>query len=588
MGSYLKFGSYLRLVSFLRMIKKETVCKICIVLAITATYVIQAVAIAHGVAAVFQHQSIAQIAVFPAVAGVAILVRGFLVRLNEAYSRTMAAKVKGHIRDTLLEKLLLLGPGYQSRKRSGNMTSLITDGVEAMEPFLVNYLPQVFVALITVSVLVAYIMTLDWLIGLIVLIAVIVAVIGPHLTLPFVSNSTIRYWQSYAVLNSQYIDSMQGMNTLKVFNASRAKGKELGENAYQFYRDSLRSTTYSLIDSAVIILFIAIGSSISVAMGAWHTSFGTLAAVNLSVILFLVPECVRPITDLNGFWHASYLGFSVAEQFYEILDEPVKVQENESPICGWKQIEDALPSVVLENVSFTYEGKDEEALSGINFKIEPGQAVAVVGKSGSGKSTLVSLLLRFYDVSAGRILFCGHDLRDYSLEFLRSKIAVVFQDTYLFYGTLEENLKIAKPDATFEEIVAAAKIANAHQFIMDFPGGYATIVGERGATLSGGERQRIAIARAVLKDAPFLILDEATSSVDAANEKLIKEALDKLMVNRTTMIIAHRLSTIKNAKRIFVLEKGHLVEAGTHQELIHRHNIYAQLIELQQAGGGAD
>ena len=199
---------------------------------------------------------------------------------------------------------------------------------------------------------------------------------------------------------------------------------------------------------------------------------------------------------------------------------------------------------------------------------------------------MVNLLMRFYDVDKGKIVFDGHDVKEYDITELRKNIAVVFQDTYLFYGTIAENLRMCKPDATQEELENAAKAANCHGFISALPDGYNTIVGERGATLSGGERQRIAIARAVLKDAPFLILDEATSSVDAASEREIQQALDRLMENRTTMIIAHRLSTVKNADKIYVLENGFAVEEGSHDELIHKNGVYRRLVEAQAASGG--
>lgn len=220
-------------------------------------------------------------------------------------------------------------------------------------------------------------------------------------------------------------------------------------------------------------------------------------------------------------------------------------------------------------------------MAGLTFAVRPGETVAVVGRSGAGKSTIVNLLLRFVAPQHGRVLVGGHDITELTAESLRARIAVVSQDTYLFRATVAENLRLARPDATDEQLVAAARAANAHEFIATLPEGYATLIGERGLTLSGGQRQRLAIARALLKDAPILVLDEATSSVDAENEAGIGAALDRLSVGRTTLVIAHRLNTVRNAERILVLAGGQLVEQGTHDELLARRGTYAALVAAQ-------
>jgi ABC-type multidrug transport system fused ATPase/permease subunit len=278
------------------------------------------------------------------------------------------------------------------------------------------------------------------------------------------------------------------------------------------------------------------------------------------------------------------LGFSVADQLYAVLDAPITIKESEGNIDQSKS--NKLPKMEFKNVSFSYSEDAELALSNVNMGIKAGKTVAIVGRSGSGKSTMVNLLLRFFDVNSGEIYIDDIDIRDYNLSYLRDQIAVVFQDTYLFYGTVEKNLLMAKPDATKEEIVAATKAANAHSFIEKLPNGYNTVVGERGATLSGGEKQRIAIARAILKDAPVLVLDEATSNVDVESERLIQKAMTNLTRNRTTVIIAHRLSTIENADKIYVLNKGNVTERGTHSVLINNDGEYANLVRTQQNAGG--
>lgn len=289
---------------------------------------------------------------------------------------------------------------------------------------------------------------------------------------------------------------------------------------------------------------------------------------------------MKPLNDLNTYWHGSYLGLSVAEELFEVLDEPVTIKDGKTTCC----FSDTLPEIQLKDLTFRYEKEGYDVLKHVDMKMEAGKVTAIVGKSGSGKSTIVNLLLRFYDYDSGTILVGEKSLKEYASQSFRSQIAVVFQESYLFYGTVRENIKMARPDASDYAVEQAAKTANAHDFIMELPQGYDTVVGERGATLSGGERQRIAIARAILKDAPILILDEATSSVDLKNEKEIQEALERCMQGRTTVVIAHRLSAVVKADRIYVLEQGRLAGSGTHAELLSNNKVYQGLVKAQNYG----
>jgi ABC-type multidrug transport system fused ATPase/permease subunit len=446
--------------------------------------------------------------------------------------------------------------------------------------------PQIITIAISGLAIGLYLATLDLVTGAVAIGAMILCVGVPYLTVPLVSKSIVSYWRSYAVLNSQYVDSMQGLTTLKAFNANLEKGRELAGNAWDFYRKALVSTTYSLIDSWLMNLLTAVASLVTVALAAYRTELGLIEIASVSVFLFLANECARPMVDLNNFWHNSFLGLSVAEELFSIVDVPIKVVEKSDP--NTTALNSALPTVELKGVSFSYfDEKGRDVLNEVSLKIEPGGQAAVVGRSGAGKSTIVSLLLRFYDVGDGAILYNGVDVKDYSISYLQSKVAVVFQETYLFEGTVLENILMARPQAPKKEAIEAAKLANAHDFIVGLPHGYETMLGERGARLSGGERQRLAIARAFLKNANFLILDEATSSVDAKSELLIQRALEKLTKNRTTLIIAHRLSTIKNADVIFVLDNGRLCESGQHDELIERKGIYYRLVNSQISEGAS-
>jgi len=274
-------------------------------------------------------------------------------------------------------------------------------------------------------------------------------------------------------------------------------------------------------------------------------------------------------------------GQAAAEGIFALLQAEPEVVNNPAKCDGSAREH---PTLAFEGVSFAYADREAPAVRDLTFTANPGQAIALVGPSGAGKTTVVSLLLRFFDPIEGRITLDGVDVRDFDLADLRRRFAVVAQDTYLFHGTVEDNLRMAKPDATEDELRDAARAANAHRFISALPQGYATKIGERGLKLSGGQRQRLAIARALLKDAPILVLDEATSSVDAASEHAIQEALERLMVGRTTLIIAHRLSTIKNADRILVLEGGEIVEEGNHRSLLQSAGMYRRLVGIQNEG----
>src|SRR2546422_300415 len=347
-----------------------------------------------------------------------------------------------------------------------------------------------------------------------------------------------------------------------------------------------RSTTWVLgtntLARGITDTGIAGGAAVALGWGAYRVRAGEMDLSVLLVILMLGVEVFRPLRELRVLLHQGMLGLSAAQGIFSILDAQPAVRDGAAPPVGRRRL---VPTVEFDRVTFAYPGGRHPAHEGLSFTVGAGERVGIVGPSGSGKSTIARLLLRFYDPQGGRVLVGGHDVSTLPLAELRGAIAVVSQDTYLFHGTVEDNLRMGKPAATPAELGAAARAANAHEFIERLPQGYHTVVGERGVRLSGGQRQRIAIARALLRDTPILILDEALSSVDAESEAVIQEALDRLMQGRTTLRFAHRLSSVVGADRIVALEDGRVAESGRHTELMARRGAYYRLMAGQARDG---
>jgi len=327
-----------------------------------------------------------------------------------------------------------------------------------------------------------------------------------------------------------------------------------------------------------------VGAAAALGLGAWRVQAGEMSLGALLVVLMLGIEVFRPLRELRVVLHQGMLGISAAGGIIEILEAEPLARATERPLLDTASL---APTVTFEGVTFSYPGGRRIAHDDLSFEVKAGERIGIVGPSGAGKSTIARLLLRFYDPERGRVMIGGCDLRDLTLDQLRGLIAVVSQDTYLFHGTVAENLRMGKPGATPAELQGAARAANAEEFITRLPQGYDTVVGERGIRLSGGQRQRIAIARALLRDAPILILDEALSAVDAESEAVIQEALDRLMEGRTTLIFAHRLSSVIGADRILTLEAGRVVETGTHAELMSLGGAYHRLMAAQAQDGAA-
>ena len=552
---------------------------VALLLAITGTHVGQGILVARALGRIIQGGEIASI--LPPVGLIALLqvARFGLTTWRESAAIELAGEVKAQVRQLITMRLFELGLGFTQRTRTGTLQSTIVDGVETLDPLVARFLPQAFATALGAAGVATYLIVLDPVVGLVVLVCAAVAPALPLVSGRLTEEPMTAWFAGYRGLYAEMLDAVQGMATLKAFNASGRRGRELDAQARRFCRDSVRLNGVVILYVAVVALVVGVGSAVVAGLGAVRLANGELTAVQLLTILILSGECFRPLHSLEKAYHASYRSGPAGREIFALLDTQPEITDGPCELSP----SGAHPlAVAFEDVTFRYRPGDAAALDGFRLDIAPGERVALVGRSGAGKTTTVSLLLRFFDPSRGRITIGGQDIATVPLDQLRARIALVSQDTYLFHGTLRHNLLLARPDASEEEIVAAAQAARAHEFIAALPRGYDTVVGERGLKLSGGQRQRIAIARALLSKAPILVLDEATSSVDAASEAAIQRAVDTLTTGRTTLVIAHRLSTVRGADRIVVLDAGRVVEVGPHAALLAERGAYADLVAAQE------
>ena len=569
-----------RVIELTKSIKCSILLKALLGVAVSGTYVAQAVLLGKIVGQLYSKEELSVVIQSILYISAIIASRLILIYYNSVYGKKIIGKVKNILRRRIYDKLLKLGPAFLDDERTGKLGSTMVSGVDYLEGYLTLYIPQILVCVIACGAMLIYVFSLHYVLGIISTAALIAVLISPVAFGKILSESSNAHWTAYRNLTAEILDGIQGITTAKAYNAQERLGKLLKEKMRTLFSETMRNLKVNLAEIGISNFASGIGTSFTLAVAALLTSAHIIPVSSLLILLFMTNEVFRPANELAAYFHQGFMGITSMGGIFALLDEEEKIKDEGTKTIDIKSADGF--EIRYKNIEFAYSEKKNTVFKNLNFTVAKNEKLAVAGESGSGKTTIVNLLLRFYEPTSGSIYINGTDIKDLTLKSLRSLITVVSQETYLFNGTIKENLLHANENADEEKLIDACKAANIHSFIQSLPEGYNTKVGERGLNFSGGQRQRIAIARAVLKNSPIVVLDEATSSVDTENENEIKQSLNHLLRNRTSITIAHRLNTIENSDRILVLHRGEIVEEGSYKELILKDGYYKKLVEAQQ------
>ncbi|HDA7274343.1 TPA: SAV1866 family putative multidrug efflux ABC transporter [Staphylococcus aureus] len=506
-----------------------------------------------------------------------VIVRPPIEFIRQYLAQWTSNKILYDIRKKLYNHLQALSARFYANNQVGQVISRVINDVEQTKDFILTGLMNIWLDCITIIIALSIMFFLDVKLTLAALFIFPFYILTVYVFFGRLRKLTRERSQALAEVQGFLHERVQGISVVKSFAIEDNEAKNFDKKNTNFLTRALKHTRWNAYSFAAINTVTDIGPIIVIGVGAYLAISGSITVGTLAAFVGYLELLFGPLRRLVASFTTLTQSFASMDRVFQLIDEDYDIKNG----VGAQPIEIKQGRIDIDHVSFQYNDNEAPILKDINLSIEKGETVAFVGMSGGGKSTLINLIPRFYDVTSGQILIDGHNIKDFLTGSLRNQIGLVQQDNILFSDTVKENILLGRPTATDEEVVEAAKMANAHDFIMNLPQGHDTEVGERGVKLSGGQKQRLSIARIFLNNPPILILDEATSALDLESESIIQEALDVLSKDRTTLIVAHRLSTITHADKIVVIENGHIVETGTHRELIAKQGAYEHLYSIQ-------
>ncbi|MBT8250587.1 MAG: ABC transporter ATP-binding protein/permease [Acidimicrobiia bacterium] len=490
--------------------------------------------------------------------------------------RNLAQDIQHGLRLDAYQHVQSLEIAYFEDRSTGGLMAILNDDVNQLERFLndgANEVVQVATTVVTIGI--AFFL-IEWRVAILAFLPMPLVLWGSFKFQDFIAPRYADVRARVGFLNDYLSNNLSGIATIKSFTSEHHETGRIGDASSDYVESNREAIRISSAFTPLIRMAILVGFVATLVLGGRYVTEGSMAVASYTIMVFLTQRLLWPLTRLGETFDQYQRAMASTDRILNLLDTPIAIEEGSVLLAE----DEVAGRVTFDHVSFAY-ANEVPVLDDLSFDVPAGATVAIVGSTGAGKSTVIKLLLRFYDPTAGSIQVDGIDIRTLSFASLRGAIGLVSQDVFLFHGTVRENIAYGRPEAAIERVIEAATIAEAHEFIMSFPDGYDTIVGERGQKLSGGQRQRISLARAILKDPPILVLDEATSSVDNETEAAIQRSLEKISIDRTTVVIAHRLSTVRHADNIVVLDAGGVSEQGNHDDLLRKDGMYAALWKVQ-------
>ncbi len=547
-----------------------------------AALIAQAAALAHVVDQVFlRRQSLAAVAPLLLALLLLALVRAALAWAGDTAAQEVSAGVRAPLRARLLRRIFARGPLYVAGERTGELTNTVVGGVESLDIYYSQYLPQAVVAALVPAAILIIILPLDTLSGVLLLVTAPLIPLFGALVGSLSTESSRAQWSALSQFSAHFLDVLQGLTTLKLFGRSQRQAEVIARLGEDYRRATMKTLRVAFLSALTLELVATLSVAVIAVEIGLRLLYGQITFERAFFVLLLAPEFYQPLRALGAKFHAAMAGVTASERIFAVLGDEA-AQATQVSAASAEAPRHAI-GVAFADVRYTYPGASQPALVDVSFQAPAGARIAIVGPSGAGKSTLLSLLLRFAEPDAGEIVVDGAPLARLDPRAWRERIAWIGQRPYLFHATVAENILLARPEADMADAQRAAQAAQADDFIRALPQGYDTLIGEQGARLSGGQAQRIALARAFLRDAPLLLLDEPTTQLDPANETQITEAIERLTRGRTTLVIAHRLSTVVSADQIIVMEAGRVVDTGAHEELRRRCPVYQRLLSAALA-----